>query len=59
MDDYVKKPECSVRKKGRSLEGGPKEKAHLKREGMNSQKGFFFRRSPVREHGVLHSGCVL
>jgi len=41
MDDYVKKPECSVRKKGRSLKGGPKGRAHPKREGMNGKKGFF------------------
>jgi hypothetical protein len=45
---YVKKPECPARKSGDEWPRVFKEYMALK---LN---GFFFGRSPEREHGVLH-----
>jgi HAD superfamily hydrolase (TIGR01662 family) len=45
---YVKKPECPDRKSGDEWPSEPERRQHPGKEG------FFFGRSPVRKHGVLH-----
>jgi hypothetical protein len=54
VDFYVKKPECPARKSGPTLKGGDKWPSGIEAAEPPSQNGFFFRRSPVRKHGILH-----